>query len=290
MCHSGGMKIVTLIGCIVLVLIAHLQAKAEPQPALDNTPSAVPRICALIESEAAKNGLPKEFFARLIWKESRFDIRAVSPAGAEGIAQFMPATAKFRGLDDSFDLEKALPAAAAYLAELTRVHGNLGLAAAAYNAGEGRLGQWMNGGFLPIETENYVFDILGEPADVFLKRDHDITIKPLDDKLTFSEACLKLPVILSRSPSMAQTLRKPWFIQVAGGFRQSAVARKWALLKPKLSAIIGNKPVALSRSRSPIGRRGIYTVRIGADNRSEADAICAAITRSGSACVVKKAR
>ena len=235
MCHSTAMKRTTLIGLVLVGLCG--QALAEPQPVAADATSLVPRICALIESEADKNGLPKEFFARLIWKESRFDHLAVSPVGAEGIAQFMPATAKFRGLDNSFDIEKALPASAAYLAELTKVHGNLGLAAAAYNAGEGRLGQWMNGGFLPIETENYVFDILGEPAEVFLNRDHETKIKPLDEKLTFAEACLKLPVILSRSPSMAQTLRKPWFIQVAGGFRQSAVAKKWARIKPKLNVL-----------------------------------------------------
>jgi hypothetical protein len=288
MCHSKAMKRTVIMGLVLAGLLG--QAQAEP-PMLGDTPEAlVPRICELIETEATKNGLPKEFFARLIWKESRFDAKAVSPVGAEGIAQFMPATAKFRGLADSFDIEQALPASAAYLAELTRVHGNLGLATAAYNAGEGRLGSWMNGGFLPIETENYVFDILGEPADMFLSRDHETKIKPLADKLTFAEACLKLPVILSRFPSMAQTLRKPWFIQVAGGFKQGPVARKWARMKPKLNAIIGNNPVALSRSRSPLGRRGIYTVRIGADNRSEADAICAAILRSGASCLVKKVR
>jgi Transglycosylase SLT domain/SPOR domain len=290
MCHRVAMKHTVFIGLVLAGLSG--AAKAEPQvaPPAVEAAALVPRICELIANEADKNGIPKEFFARLIWKESRFDVRAVSPVGAEGIAQFMPATAKFRGLKDSFDLEQALPASAAYLAELTRVHGNLGLAAAAYNAGEGRLGQWMNGGFLPIETENYVFDVLGEPAEVFLSRDHKTKIKPLDDKLSFSEACLKLPVILSRSVSMAQTLRKPWFIQVAGGFKQGPVAKKWARLKPKLSGIIGNNPVALSRSRSPLGRRGIYTVRIGADSRNEADNICGAITRSGSACVVKKVR
>ena len=295
MCHSTAMKHPTLIGLVLLMLWQFGGALAEPQPLKDESvsndaKSLVPRICKLIESEAEINGLPPAFFARLIWKESRFDHLAVSPVGAEGIAQFMPATAKFRGLDDSFDLEKALPASAAYLAELTKVHGNLGLAATAYNAGEGRLGAWMNGGFLPIETENYVFDILGEPAEVFLDRDHVTKFKPLAEKLTFAEACLKLPVILSRSPSMAQTLRKPWFIQVAGGFKQGPVARKWARMKPKLNAIIGSNPVALSRSRSPLGRRALYTVRIGADNRSEADSICSAITGAGSSCLVKKAK
>jgi len=60
------------------------------------------------KSTACRN----RFFARLIWKESRFDIKAVSPAGAQGVAQFMPATAKRRGLADPFDPEQAIPASA----------------------------------------------------------------------------------------------------------------------------------------------------------------------------------
>ena len=58
------------------------------------------------------------FFARLLWKESLFDAAAVSPAGAQGIAQFMPGTAKLRGLSDAFNPAEALYASAAYLAEL----------------------------------------------------------------------------------------------------------------------------------------------------------------------------
>ena len=61
-----------------------------------------------------------------------------------------------------------MPASAKYLGELKTGFGNLGLAAAAYNAGESRVTRWLSsGGFLPLETENYVLDIMGEPADNF---------------------------------------------------------------------------------------------------------------------------
>lgn len=260
------------------------QAESDAMQALH------PRICALIEEQADRNGLPRDFFARLIWKESRFDARAVSPVGAQGVAQFMPATAKAVGLADPFDIEQAIPASAAHLADLKRAHGNFGLAAVAYNAGEGRLGAWLNGGFLPLETENYVYDITGEPADAFMERGREVKPRPLEGAPLFRDACLKLPVMMTRAPSMAETVRKPWFIQVAGGFNRSAVARAWERMRPKMASAIGDNPVGVSRTRSPMGRKALYTVRIGADSRKEAETICAALRVQGGACVVLKTR
>jgi len=65
-------------------------------------PPTVDDICRALEQSAAESGLPVEFFARVIWQESRFDAQAVSPKGAAGIAQFMPATASWHGLVDPF--------------------------------------------------------------------------------------------------------------------------------------------------------------------------------------------
>ncbi len=62
-------------------------------------------VCSEIDARATEHALPQSFMARLIWKESLFDPGAVSPKGAQGIAQFMPGTAKRRGLDDPFDAE-----------------------------------------------------------------------------------------------------------------------------------------------------------------------------------------
>ena len=59
-------------------------------------------MCQTLESAARLNDLPVAFLTRLIWQESRFDAHAVSPAGARGVAQFMPETAAGRGLAKSF--------------------------------------------------------------------------------------------------------------------------------------------------------------------------------------------
>lgn len=256
-----------------------------------NTAAPVERICALIETHADAHSLPRDFFARLIWKESRFDANAVSPAGAEGVAQFMPATAKLRGLDDPFDIEKAIPASAAFLAELRLSTGNLGLAAAAYNAGEERVSRWLAaGGFLPMETENYVLDITGEPADAFQARGREVKARPLDPKLPFGEACRKLPVIAAATIPMARVKPKPWGVQVAGNFRQSAAQRQFDRVRGRFPDIFEGREAAMSRVRTPIGRRGIYAVRIGADSRGEADSICAKLRGAGGACVVMRNR
>ena len=104
------------------------------------------QICLIMESAATANALPLEFFARVIWQESRFRPTAQGPVTrsghrAQGIAQFMPYTADERGLLDPFNPVAALPKAAEFLRELRAEFGNLGLAAAAYNAGPGRMRQ-----------------------------------------------------------------------------------------------------------------------------------------------------
>ena len=68
---------------------------AEPQ-----TESVAQTICRLIEGAAKQHELPVAFFTRLIWRESSFRPHVTSPAGAQGIAQFMPGTANERGLAD----------------------------------------------------------------------------------------------------------------------------------------------------------------------------------------------
>ena len=265
------------------------QALADPPGR--SKPVTVGRICAIIEREADRHGLPRDFFARLIFKESRFDPGAVSPAGAEGIAQFMPGTASLRGLDDSFDIDKALPASAKYLGELKTGFGNLGLAAAAYNAGEARVSRWLSsGGFLPLETENYVLDIMGEPADVFTDAKYAGTVQPLHPTLKFGEACRKLPVTMSEVVAMSTVHIKPWGVQVAGNMRRAIAIRQWQRVKARFPALLAGHEPAVSRVRSASVPRGIYAVRIGADSRKEADRICSKLRQAGGACVVLRNR
>jgi hypothetical protein len=132
-------------------------------------------VCLMIEAAARAHDLPLEFFARVIWQESRFHPDTVGPRrrngqSAQGIAQFMPSTAAEKGLLDPFDPVQALPKAAQFLRELKDQFGNLGLAAAAYNAGPSRVRGWLAGArMLSVETRNYVAAVTGIPAEEWAK-------------------------------------------------------------------------------------------------------------------------
>src|ERR1051326_7117093 len=151
------------------LVLASVQARLEPLASaqdseIDPRPSA-DAICAALDRSAAQHDLPLDFFTRLIWQESRFDPRSISHAGAQGIAQFMPETARRVGLFNPFDPIEALPKSAQLLRDLLTQFGNLGLAAAAYNAGPKRIEDWLAlRKPLPQETQAYVRIITGRSA------------------------------------------------------------------------------------------------------------------------------
>lgn len=125
-----------------------------------------PALCRTVADVAQAYNLPVPFFANLIWAESSFNSKTISRAGAQGIAQFMPKTAVMYGLENPFEPVHAINVSARFLAELREQFGNLGLAAAAYNAGPRRVVNWLaNRGGLPRETQNYVQKITGRAVE-----------------------------------------------------------------------------------------------------------------------------
>ncbi len=147
--------------------LAELREPEGPPEAPADVPIEV--VCDTLAAAAEANGLPTGFFARLIWQESKFKQRVVSPAGAQGVAQFMPAVAVERGLRNPFDPLAALPQSAAFLKQHVEYFGNLGLAAAAYNGGARRVTEWLaRRGRLPDETRNYVKSITGHEPEKWI--------------------------------------------------------------------------------------------------------------------------
>lgn len=163
-------------------------------------------LCQALFNSAQDNDIPVQFFANLIWQESRLKVDDVSKKGAMGIAQFMPSVAAEKGLDDPFDPMQALPASARLLHELRSEFGNLGLVAAAYNAGPGRVTRWLERRVsLPRETRNYVVRVTGLSVDAWR------TMRVSNDALTFVQhlPCRSMPAFANvEQQQQAQTAVK----------------------------------------------------------------------------------
>jgi hypothetical protein len=258
-------------------------------------------ICLMVESAARANDLPLEFFARLIWQESRFQSDAIGPttrsgARAQGIAQFMPGTAGERRLLDPFDPVQALPKSAEFLGELRNQFGNLGLAAAAYNAGPRRVQEWLAGrGPMPQETRNYVAAITGSTVDDWAVPGRGDGKRPGQGAAT---SCRELMALLKRAPNpfvehledhVRLAAAKLWGVQLAAGFDRSKALTMYARAVKRLGAVIGDRdPSLLASAMRSRGSRAFYQVRIGADTRSAADDLCNRIRKAGGACFVLK--
>ena len=89
----------------------------------------------LIKIAERKHKLPEGLLSALIWQESRFNPRAISPAGAAGLAQLMPATARDLGVTNRHDPHQSIDGGARYLRRMLDQFGSIPLAVAAYNAG-----------------------------------------------------------------------------------------------------------------------------------------------------------
>jgi hypothetical protein len=274
--------------------------KPAPMTRNDDTRES---LCLMIESAAKASNLPLEFFARVIWQESRFQSDAVGPMThsgqrAQGIAQFMPGTARERRLLDPFDPVQALPKSAEFLDELRNQFGNLGLAAAAYNAGPRRVQDWLAGkGEMPAETRNYVLAITGAMVEDWAAANKG---GKLPEQSSVSN-CHELIAILERTPnnfvsqlarSVNRAALKRWGIQIAAGFNRNQALATYAQVMKSLGTILGPND---DSDLTPIlfrvrGTSSFYQARIGADGRRQADTLCERIRNAGQSCLVKRNR
>lgn len=250
-------------------------------------------VCRAIGSFADEAGLPRGYFARLIWQESRFDAGALSTAGAEGIAQFMPSTGALRGLRNAFDPAEALATSATYLRDLTDKFGNLGLAAAAYNGGEGRMSRFVaNGGYLPAETQDYVQIITGATVDDWTGETLPTPDYELRKDMPFQPACVEMAKA-QPMPNLGVPPAewRPWGVLIAQDFSRNVAQRRFDRVQsahPKLLA--DEKLMMLSGRNLTFGTRRRYFALIGRDTRDDAIALCRAISADGGVCLVKKSQ
>lgn len=118
-------------------------------------PELAQKIAFHILDKSERHGVDPRLVFALVAQESRFNPRAVSYAGAQGLGQLMPGTAAGLGVRNAFDVEDNLEGAIRYLSGQLNEFGKLSLALAAYNAGPGNVKRY--GGVPPFrETQNYV--------------------------------------------------------------------------------------------------------------------------------------
>ena len=267
--------------------------EVRDQPA--STPSIAGELCPTLEQAAAENGLPFDFFVRVIWQESRFNALAVSPKGAQGIAQFMPRTADWRGLNNPFDVSAALKASANYLRDLRSRFGNLGLAAAAYNAAPQRVQDWLSGrGGLPKETRHYVQIVTGHSAEEWTGGTTRANLElpepmPCRDvpKVGFRTAA-RSDSGIEKAPANNSFQAKPgWGVQLIGSPSQaSALASFQQMQKAYKNLLMARQPLVI---RSEVGTSGSwYRVRVATDSRSEAEKLCSGLRAAGGNCLVQR--
>ena len=215
---------------------------------------------------------------------------------AQGIAQFMPGTAAERYLLNPFDPIQALPKSAEFLRDLRRQFGNLGLAAAAYNAGPRRVREWLAGtGPMPSETRNYVFAITGSTVEQWSKggeKGGDAS----DRKQQGGSDCGVLMATLKRAPNpFVEALEQrivtgsgqPWSVILTAGFSRQRILGTYAELERRHAEILTGHDAFITQtrlySRGPIP---FYQIRIGAADRSSAYDVCNRIRKNRGACVI----
>jgi hypothetical protein len=256
-------------------------------------------LCDELGSTALQNDLPAQFFTQLIWQESRFNMSSVSRAGAQGIAQFMPGTARSRKLANPFEPIQALHEAARLLNELRTEFGNLGLAAAAYNAGPRRVREWLAGlRHLPGETRAYVQTVTGRSVEEWAgsrasdNADVPASSNPCSEVAgLISERQARLPAhqpaSMSKAPVLGQTVSAPWGLQLIGDSSEVRALSAYRALQKRFPTILGDRDPLVLRTPAN-GPASWYRVRVAETSLQRANELCARLQSAGGTCLVQR--
>jgi Transglycosylase SLT domain/SPOR domain len=260
-----------------------VETTQSPSAAPSSGAASVARICDALAAAAGENNLPVDFFARLIWQESRFDPMAVSRAGAQGVAQFMPATANSRGLADPFDPIESIAQSAKLLRDLRRKLGNLGLAAAAYNAGPARVRDWLAGRRgLPRETDAYVRLVTGQSPEQWARGQ----ASPAEMHFANAVPCQQMAGLVTRSPGLVMKPLDPWGVQLVGSSSDETALAAYRRLQEKYAPILGGREPRVFHHGLARGSMGWARVHVGADSRASAEKLCGELRAAGGSCTV----
>ncbi len=191
-------------------------------------------------------------------------------------------------LADPFDPIEALKNSASYLHDLEQKFGNLGLAAAAYNAGPGRVSAWLaNHRALPGETRNYVAIVTGWTADEWASPS-----PPQNSETTIPQGvpCTRLANLILAPKEQAQRIAAyipRWGVQLTSNWSESLAWATYRSLQKQYASLIGDREPIVLHARLPgMGAAARTIIRIADDNRAPLDTLCAKLIAAGGACVV----
>jgi hypothetical protein len=208
----------------------------------------------------------------------------------------MPGTARWRGLNNPFDVIAALKASASYLGDLRNRFGNLGLAAAAYNAGPQRVQAWLLArSGLPKETRHYVQIITGHSAEEWsggtahanLVLPQPVPCKDVAQSIN-SQTPVRSDFSSEKMPAISTSQGNPgWGVQLIGSSSQvSALASFRQLQKAHNNLLETRQPFVI---QSKVGTNGFwYRVRVATETRGEAEKLCSGLRAAGGSCLVQR--
>ena len=214
---------------------------------------------------------------------------------AQGIAQFMPTTADWRGLSNPFDVSAALKASASYLRDLRARFGNLGLAAAAYNAGPQRVQDWLSArGGLPKETRHYVQIVTGHSADEWTGGTNRANLElpePMPcrevPKVGFRTAAKSDSGIEKAAANTSFQVTPGWGVQLVGSPSQASALASFQQLQKWYKRLLESRQPLVIQSK--VGTSGSwYRVRVATDSRADAEKLCSGLRAAGGTCLVQR--
>lgn len=198
----------------------------------------------LVVDKANQYGIDPDLALRVVKQESGFNPNAVSKAGAGGLMQLMPGTARDLGLSeqDRFDPEKNVDAGMRYLSKQIKDFGDVGLGLAAYNAGPGNVRKAGNQVPQFKETQNYVASIMGNkqfrlPQNAAPKVDQEVVkVEPFDGSV-YDRQLSRLEALRQQELADSKAAREE--LIASWGNREAPVEEKFEMVKVDVPQLKG---------------------------------------------------
>jgi Transglycosylase SLT domain/SPOR domain len=202
----------------------------------------------------------------------------------------MPVTAAERLLHDPFDPVQALPKSAEFLRELRAQFGNLGLAAAAYNAGPQRVRDWLAGKrTLPSGTQTYVRNVTGRSAQEWARPDQKALTLTIPSEMSCAQIQTAKLVAKPPTPAVVPKPMSDWGVQLVGDRSEIKALMVYRQLQKKHEAILGGYEPVVIRTTVKVSAAPIWNrVRIDADSREAAQMLCSRLRSVGENCLVQR--